>query len=50
MKNESDGKNLKEFFSLRGKTNSHLKDNNHEDKRAKGTKMCVIKSKLKFED
>ena len=27
-----------------------MKDNNDEDKKAKGTKKCVIKIKLKFED
>ena len=29
---------------------SYLKDNNDEDKKAKGTKKCVIKRKLKFQD
>ena len=27
-----------------------LRDNNDEDKKAKGTKKCVIKRKLKFEN
>ena len=26
-----------------------MKDNNDEDKKAKGTKQCVIKRKLKFQ-
>ena len=38
----------KEFIGLRAKTYSHLKDNNDEDKKAKGTKMCVIKRNLNF--
>ena len=41
---------MKEFVGLRAKTYSYLKDNNDEDKKAKGTKKCVIKRKLKFED
>ena len=40
---------MKEFVGLKGKTYSCLKDNNNEDKKAKGTKQCVIKRKLKFE-
>ena len=27
-----------------------MKDNNDEDKKAKSTKKCIIKEKLKFED
>ena len=34
---------------LRGNTYSYLKDDGSEDKKAKGTKKCVIKRKLKFE-
>ena len=41
---------MKEFVGLRAKTCSYLKDNNDEDKKAKGTKKCVINRKLKFED
>ena len=41
---------MKEFVGLRAKTYSYLKDNNDEDKKAKGTKKCVIKRKLKFEN
>ena len=41
---------MKEFVRLTAKTYSYLKDNNDEDKKAKGTKKCVIKRKLKFED
>ena len=41
---------MKEFLILRAKTYSYLKDNNNEDKKAKGTKKCVIKKKFKFQD
>ena len=41
---------MKEFIGLRVKTFSYLKDNNDEDRKAKGTKKCVVKRKLKFED
>ena len=41
---------MKELVRLQRKTHSYLKDNNNEDKKAKGTKKCVIKRKLKFQD
>ena len=41
---------MKKFVGLKAKTNSYLKDNNDEDEKAKGTKRCVIKRKLKFKD
>ena len=50
MKNDLGGQIMKEFVGLRAKTYSYLKDNNDEDKKAKGTKKCVIKRKLKFEN
>ena len=43
-------KNQEIVCSLRVKTYSYLKDNNDEDKKEKGTKRCVIKRKLKFQD
>ena len=43
-------KSWKSFLVLRTKTCSYLKDNNNEDKKAKGTKKCVIKRKRKFQD
>ena len=43
MKDELGGKIMKEFTVLRAKTHSYLKDNNDENKKAKGTKKCVIK-------
>ena len=41
---------MKEFVRLRTKTYSYLKDNSGEDKKAKDTKKCVIKRKLKIQD
>ena len=49
MKDELGGRMMKEFVGLRAKTYSYLKDNNDENKKAKGTKRCVRKRKLKFE-
>ena len=50
MKDKLDRKIMKEFIGLKAKTYSYLKDNNDEDKKPKGTKKCVIKRKLKFQD
>ena len=50
MKDELGGQIMKEFVGLRAKTYSYLKDTNDEDKKAKGTKKCVIKRKLKFQN
>ena len=50
MKDELGVKIMKEFIALRTKTYSYLIDNKDEDKTAKGTKKCVMKRKLKFED
>ena len=41
---------MTKFVGLRAKTYSYLKDGDSEDKKAKGTKHCVIKRKLKFEN
>ena len=41
---------MKKFLGLRAKTYSYLKGDNDEDKKAKGTKKCVIKRNLKFRD
>ena len=41
---------MKEFVGLTAKTYSYLKGNNGGDRKAKGTKKCVIKRKLKFQD
>ena len=40
---------MTEFSGLNAKTYSYLKDNNVEDKKAKGTKTCHVKRKLKFQ-
>ena len=40
---------MKEFVGLKAKTYSYLKDNNDEDKKAKDTKKCVIRT-LKSQD
>ena len=50
MKDELGGQIMKEFVGLRARLYSYLRDNNHEDKKAIGTKKCVIKRKLKFQD
>ena len=41
---------MTEFVSLRPKTYSYLMDDGWSDKKAKGTKKCVIKQRLKFND
>ena len=38
------------FVGLRARTYSYLIDEASEDKKAKDTKKCVIKRKLKFEN
>ena len=50
MKDELGGKIMTKFVALRPKTYSYLTDDCEEDKKAKGTKKCVIKRKLKFND
>ena len=50
MKDELGGKIMTEFVALRPKTYSYLTDDCEEDKKAKGTKKCVIKQRLKFSD
>ena len=49
MKAELGGKIMTKFVGLRAKTYSYLIDDSNEDKKAKGTKNCVIKRNLKFE-
>ena len=41
---------MKELVGLRAKTYSYLKDKNDEGKTVKGTKKCVIKRKLNFQN
>ena len=50
MKDELGGKIITEFATLRPKTYSFLTDDGREDKKAKGTKKCVIKKMIKFND
>ena len=50
MEDELGGKIMTEFVTLRPKTYSYLMDDESEAKKAKGTKKCVIKRKLKFND
>ena len=50
MKDELGGKTMTEFFVLRPETYAYLTDDCEEDKKAKGTKKCVIKRMLKFYD
>ena len=50
MKDELGGKIMTEFVALRPKSYSYLTDDFKEDKKAKGTKKCVIRRRLKFND
>ena len=50
MKDELGGKIITEFVTLRPKTYSFSTDDGKEDKKAKGTKKCVIKGMIKFND
>ena len=49
MKDELGGKIMTKFVGLGAKIYSYLIDYGSEDKKAKGTKKCVIKRKLKFQ-
>ena len=50
MKDELGERVITEFVVLRPKTYSYLTDDCKEDKKAKGTKKCVIKRMIKFDD
>ena len=50
FKDELGGKIMKEFCALRAKTYAYLMDDDSEKKKAKGTKKCIIKHRIKFED
>ena len=50
MKDELGGGIIREFIALRPKTYSYLTDDCKENKKAKGTKKCVIKRIIKFND
>ena len=47
FKDELEGKVMKEFVVLRTKTYACLMDDDTKHKKAKGTKACVIKRRLK---
>ena len=49
MKDELGDKIITEFVTLRPKTYSYLTDDDKEDKKAKGTKKCIIKRMIKFD-
>ena len=48
MKDELGGRIMTEFVALRPKPYSYLRDDRKEEKKAKGTKKCVTKRRLKF--
>ena len=50
MKDELGGEIITEFVTLRPKSYSNLNDDGKEDKKAKGTKKCIIKRMIKFDD
>ena len=50
MIDELGGKIITEFVTLRPKTYSYLTDDGKADKQAKGTKKCIIKKMIKFND
>ena len=50
MKDELGGEIVTEFIALRPKTYSYLTDNDKIDKKAKGTKKCVVNKMIKFDD
>ena len=50
MRDELGGKIMTEFCGLRPKTYSYLMDDDGSDKKGKGTKRCVIKQRLRFND
>ena len=50
MNDELGGKIMVKFVGLRAKIYSYLIDGDSKDKIAKGTKKCVVKRKLKFQN
>ena len=50
FKDELGGKIMTEVVALRPKTYAYLMDDGSDHKKAKGTKKCVIKQKLMFEN
>ena len=50
FKDELGGKIMKEFCATRAKRYAYLMDDDSEKKKAKGTKKCIIKRRIKFKD
>ena len=50
FKDEIGGKIMTEFCALRAKTYAYKLDNDTEMKNAKGTKKCIVKRELMFEN
>ena len=50
MKDKLGGKIIAMFAALKPKTYSYLIDTSDKNKKAKETKMCIIKWKFKFKD
>ena len=50
MKDELAGKFMTKIVGIRPKTYTYLIGDGNNDKKAKGTKKCVIKRMLKFND
>ena len=50
FKDEIAGKVITEFITLRAKAYAYLKKDGSENKRAKGTKKCIIKREIMFEN
>ena len=50
FKDELGGKIMKEFCAPRAKTYACLMDDDSEKKKAKGTRKCIIKPRIMFED
>ena len=48
MKYKLGGEIITEFIALRSKTYSYLTDNDKIEKKAKGTKKCIIKKMIKL--
>ena len=46
MKNELGRKTMKELLGLKAKSYSYLTEDGSDDKKAKGTKNCIIKRKI----
>ena len=50
FKDELGGKIMNEFCALRAKTYSFKLDDDTENKRAKGTKKCIVKREITFKN